>query len=213
MQTGLLLMPGALISGAMMPITGRLYDKTGPRILVVTGLTLLAFATLLFSRLNLSTSYTTIVLWILLRGAVMAFANMPAQTAALAVIPQELVGRASAMTNIIRSVSSSFGIAALTSILTKRMAFHAQSMTDRVGSGSIATTEYLQNFAAQTGGSVAATRSSAVSYLHGHIQQLSFVKGIDDVFIIAAILTIAGVVPSMFLKKGAGSGGMAMAAE
>lgn len=213
MQTGLLLMPGALISGVMMPITGRLYDKTGPRVLVVGGLTLLAFATFLFRNLNLSTSYGTIILWIVMRGAVMAFANMPAQTAALAVIPQELVGRASAMTNIIRSVSSSFGIAALTSVLTKRMAFHAQNMANHVNAGRIATTEYFQNFAAQMGGSVAATRSPALSYLHGHIQQLSFVKGIDDVFIIAAVLTIIGVIPSAFLKKGAAAGGPRVAAE
>ena len=67
--------------------------------------------------------------------------------------------------------------------------------------------------AAQGGGRGAATLLSAVSYLRGHIHQLSFVKGIDDVFIIAAILTIAGFVPSFFLKKGGGGGGMAMAAE
>ena len=213
MQTGLLLMPGALISGVMMPLTGRLYDKVGPRVLVVFGLIFLATFTFMFRNLSLQTSYGTIILWVVLRGGVMAFANMPAQTAALAVIPTELVGRASAVTNIIRSLASSFGIAGLTSVLTKRIAFHAQGMADTVNSTSIATSSYLQNFAQSMGGSVKATQASALSYLNGHIQQLAFVKGVDDLFMIAAGLTIFGVVPAMFLKKGTAPAGPAAVAE
>ena len=31
METGLLMMPGALVSGAIMPLTGWLFDRVGPR--------------------------------------------------------------------------------------------------------------------------------------------------------------------------------------
>lgn len=201
MQTGLLMMPGALMSGITMPIAGRLYDKIGPKVLVFAGLAGLAAITYVFHYINLETTYATFTLWVILRGLPMAFANMPAQTAALAVIPQEMVGRASAVTNIIRNVSSSFGIATLTAVLTNRMALHTQHMADTVTSTSIATQEYLRNFAAQAGGSVAATRSGALAQINAQIQQLSFVKGIDDLFIIASVLTVLGVIPAIFLKK------------
>jgi EmrB/QacA subfamily drug resistance transporter len=213
MQTGLLLMPGALISAIMMPITGRLYDKIGPRFLVVTGLLLLALLTYNFRFLNLDTPYATITLWIVLRGGVIALANMPAQTAALAVIPTELVSRASAMTNVLGRIASSFGIAGLTSVLTHRIAFHSQNMAQSVTAGSPGTIDYLTNFAAGLGGTVASTRSVAISYLYGHVQKLAFVKGIDDVFLIAAGLTLLGVVPSMFLKKGSVAETPAVAGE
>ena len=213
MQTGLLLMPGALVSGLMMPLTGRLYDKVGPRALVVVGLLLLGLLTYTFSFINIQTSYATITLWIVLRGGVMALANMPAQTAALAVIPNELVSRASAMTNIVRNVASSFGIAGLTSVLTHRIAVHSQNMSDHLVAGSIATTDFFQRFAASVGAPVQATRSSALAYLNGQVQKLAFVKGIDDLFIIAAVLTLIGVIPSLFLNKGVVAKGPNVAAE
>ncbi|HUX38310.1 MAG TPA: DHA2 family efflux MFS transporter permease subunit, partial [Rectinemataceae bacterium] len=125
METGLLMMPGALASGAMMAVVGRLYDKIGPRPLAIVGIFGLAVLTYSFHNLNLVTATGTIMLWNMLRGAVMAFANMPAQTAALVDVPTELIGRASSISNIIRSVAGSFGIAWLTSVLTSRQAFHA----------------------------------------------------------------------------------------
>ena len=38
METGLLMMPGALISGLIMPIQGRLFDRIGPRPLAIAGI-------------------------------------------------------------------------------------------------------------------------------------------------------------------------------
>ena len=45
METGLLMMPGALVSGLMMPVTGKLFDKIGPRPLALFGVVLLMFLT------------------------------------------------------------------------------------------------------------------------------------------------------------------------
>ena len=66
METGLLMMPGALVSGLMMPIIGRLFDKIGPRPLVILGLLTLAFITFLFRNLNLATATVTIMVWTML---------------------------------------------------------------------------------------------------------------------------------------------------
>ena len=41
----LLMMPGALMSGVMMPIVGNLYDRIGPRLLAVSGVVALAYMT------------------------------------------------------------------------------------------------------------------------------------------------------------------------
>ena len=87
---------------------------------------MLIFVSWLFHYLNLATATMTIILWTMLRGFVMPLANMPAQTAALVEIPTQLVGRASALTNIIGRVAGSFGIAVLTSVLTTRQVLHGQ---------------------------------------------------------------------------------------
>lgn len=212
METGMLMMPGALASGLMMGITGRLYDKVGPRPLAVIGIAMLAILTFQFSRLNMLTATGTIVIWVLMRGGVMAFANMPAQTAALVDVPTELVGRASSISNIIRSLASSFGIAWFTTILTSRQAFHTARMAWTVTPDDPTVAATLSGVGAALGGG-AVGKGGALAYMSGLIAQQSFVAGIDDIFIVASIVTLLGFIPAFLLKKGGsdGPGPMAMA--
>jgi EmrB/QacA subfamily drug resistance transporter len=200
MQTGLLLMPGALASGLMMPITGKLYDKIGPRPLVVFGVSLLAVLTFQFHNLNLMTATSTIIIWVTLRGMVMAFANMPAQTAALADVPTELVGRASSISNIIRSVAGSFGLAVLTSILTMRQAYHGARLAWTLVPGAPTVDAAVSRIAHMFGGG-AHGHGIALAYLKGIVTQSSFINGIDDVFVAAAVFTMLALIPGLFLKR------------
>jgi len=201
MQTGLLLMPGALASGLMMPITGRLYDKIGPRPLVVFGALMLSILTFQFHNLNLATATTTIILWNTMRGMVMAFANMPAQTAALSDVPTELVGRASAISNIIRNVSGSLGLAALTSVLTARQAIHGARLAWTLVPGNPVVDGTVAKIAA-TLGHGARGQGAALAYLKGIVTRTSFINGIDDVFVAAATFSVLALIPALFLTHG-----------
>jgi len=200
METGLLMMPGALISGLMMPVVGRLFDRLGPRPLAVTGIVLLVFISWLFHFLNLATATSTIILWTVIRGLVLPLANMPAQTAAMVDIPTELVGRASAMTNIVQRVASSFGIAVLTSVLTTRQALHGQWLAWTVNPSNPAAMSALAHAGAVMGGG-ARGRGLALAFLQGQALKTGFVNGIDDVFLITAVITAIAFVPALFLKR------------
>ncbi len=213
METGLLMMPGAIVSGIMMPIAGRLYDRVGPRVLVVAGLLLLGFITYIFHFLNLDTPWATITIWVMVRGVVLALANLPAQTAALVDIPTEIVGEASAMTNIINRVSSSMGLAVLTSVLNNRIAVHAAHMAQSVTPWNPALADFFSKFTAAAGAALGQSRAAALAYLQGIIGRQAFVSGIDDVFIIAAVLALIGVIPAIFLKRGSGPARRAQPAE
>ena len=204
METGMLMLPGALVSGLMMPIIGRLFDKVGPRPLVVAGLLLLAFITFLFRNLNLATATTTVMLWTMIRGMTMPLAMMPAQTAAMVDIPTELIGRASSITNIISRVSSSFGIAVMTSLLTRRQAIHGARLSWGLSAANATVTDTISRAAAAMGGG-AHGKSVALAYIAGMVAKTSFVNAIDDVFIITALLTLIALVPALFLKRGTGA--------
>jgi EmrB/QacA subfamily drug resistance transporter len=201
METGLLMMPGALVSGLMMPVIGRLFDRIGPRPLALLGIILLIYISWLFHYVNLATATSTIVAWTMLRGLVMPLAAMPAQTAAMVDIPTELVGRASATTNIIQRVSSSFGIAVLTTVLTTRQALHGEWLAWTVNPANPAAMAALSHAGALMGGG-AKGRGMALAFLKGMAAKTSFVNAIDDVFIITAILTTFAIIPAFFLKKG-----------
>jgi hypothetical protein len=44
-------------------------------------------------------------------------------------------------------------------------------------------------------------RGVALAYIQGIVVKAAFVNAIDDVFIIAAAVTLAALVPALFLKK------------
>ncbi|MGA2379040.1 MAG: DHA2 family efflux MFS transporter permease subunit [Spirochaetia bacterium] len=201
METGLLMMPGALVSGLMMPVVGRLFDKIGPRPLALSGILMLILISWLFHYLNLATATGTIIAWTMLRGFVMPLANMPAQTAAMVDIPTQLIGRASAITNIIGRVSSSFGIAVLTTVLTTRQVLHEDWLAWTVNPANHAAMSALAHAGALMGGGTRG-RGMALAFLQGMAAKTAFVDAIDDVFIITAIFTVVAVIPAFFLKKG-----------
>lgn len=187
-----------------MPIVGRLFDRIGPRPLVILGLLLLAFITFLFRNLNLATATSTVMLWVMFRGLVMPLANMPAQTAALVDLPAELVGRASAVTNIIGRVSSSFGIAVLTSMLTTRQVFHGARLSWALRAANPAAITFLARAGTFTGGG-SRGRTITLAILQGLIAKISFVNAIDDVFLVTAAFTLVALVPALFFKRGSGA--------
>jgi EmrB/QacA subfamily drug resistance transporter len=201
LETGLLMMPAALVSGAIMPIQGRLFDRFGPRPLAIAGILLLILVSWLFHYLTLATSTSTIILWMMLRGFVMPLANMPAQTAALVEIPTQLVGRASALTNIIGRVAGSFGIAVLTSVLNTRQILHGNWLAWSVNPANPVATGALAGASQMMGGSVKG-HSMALAFLQGTVTQTAFVDAIDDAFLITAIFTVVAVIPAFFLKRG-----------
>jgi len=178
LDTGLLMLPGALVSGLLMPIIGKIYDKTGARPLAIIGIISLAYTTYLLHNIDVTTSNSTIVYWMILRGISMSFAAVSAQAASLDAVSNSEIGDASAISNIISRVSASLGIAALTSILTSRITYHAGKISaGLIASGTDITTQITQ------------------------IKVESFVNGLDDIFMIASALTLVGLIPALFLKK------------
>jgi EmrB/QacA subfamily drug resistance transporter len=193
MQAGLLMMPAALISGLLMPISGVLYDRIGPKFMVFSGLIVLAYAQYQFHQLDTSTPFRVIQVWLILRSVGMSFGMMPAQTAALAVIPPKLAGQASAINNIISRVSGSFGIAVLTSVINNRQTMYAGRLAEQITPTNAVIESLLHKF----GGSGAAYQT-----LQGLVSQISYVRAIDDIFVIMCVLTVPGLLFSFFLKKG-----------
>ena len=58
LSSGLMMLPGAVIMGIMSPITGKLFDKYGPRILGIVGLSITAVSTYMLANLQIDSSHT-----------------------------------------------------------------------------------------------------------------------------------------------------------
>lgn len=202
-ETGLLLMPAAIVTALMMPISGFLFDKFGAKLLAATGLILLAWGTFEFHNLSLDTSNQSIILFAIIRSLGMGLAMMPITTAGMNTIPLNLVGRASSLNNVTRQIAGSFGIAVLTAVMQNRQAFHAARLSEAVSATSPAATSLLaqlQGLLAHTGAGIA-SKSAALGILSGLIAQSSMVWAIDDTFVVAALFIFIAIPLSFFLNK------------
>ncbi|MFC3038774.1 MDR family MFS transporter [Virgibacillus xinjiangensis] len=117
-ESGMVIMPGALLMGFMSPINGRIFDRFGARWLVIIGLALLTITSLLYTNLTVDTSlaYLTIVFTVRMLGISMIM--MPATTAGLNQLSKKMIPHGSAMTNTMRQVAASIGTAILVTVMT-----------------------------------------------------------------------------------------------
>lgn len=118
MEAGLALLPGALISGIMSPITGRIFDKVGAKWLAITGFSILTVSSFGLSILNENTSFQYITIWFAVRMFGLSMVMMPLTTAGLNQLPKRLIPHGAAMTNTMRQVGASIGTAMLVTVMT-----------------------------------------------------------------------------------------------
>lgn len=128
LDSGLMMLPGAIIMGIMSPITGRLFDKFGPRMLAVVGLTITAISTYMLAHLQINSSYPYIILVYTLRMFGMSMVMMPIMTNGLNQLPTTLNPHGTAVNNTAQQVSGSIGTAVLVTIMNSVTKTEAQSL-------------------------------------------------------------------------------------
>ncbi len=124
LQSGLTTFPQALGVFFAMPFASRVYQRIGPRRMMMIGMLGIAATTFAFVWVDLATNAWWIRLIMLGRGASFGMTLIPMQTATFATIRPQDTGRASAIFNSGRQVAASFGVALLATVLTNRLAHH-----------------------------------------------------------------------------------------
>lgn len=118
LESGLMIMPGALVMGLMSPITGRIFDKIGARYLAIVGLSIMTITTFFFTNLSTETSLIFLTVVFAIRMFGMSMVMMPVTTAGLNQLPVRLIAHGTAMNNTLRQVAASIGTAILVTVMT-----------------------------------------------------------------------------------------------
>ncbi|CAM3835726.1 MDR family MFS transporter [Alkalicoccus chagannorensis] len=118
LESGLALLPGALISGFMSPLTGYIFDKIGARKLAFTGLTIMTIATAAFVFVDIYATITLLALLFAIRMFGFSMVMMPVTTSALNELPKKVIPHGAAMNNTMRQIAASVGTALLVTIMT-----------------------------------------------------------------------------------------------
>ncbi|MCA0989727.1 DHA2 family efflux MFS transporter permease subunit [Pseudalkalibacillus hwajinpoensis] len=118
-ESGLMLLPGALIMGFMNPITGRIFDKFGAKWLAIIGLIIVTVTTFMFTNLTPETTFTYLAIVNAVRMFGVAMVMMPVTTAGLNQLPAHLIPHGTAMNNTMRQVSGAVGTALLVTVMSQ----------------------------------------------------------------------------------------------
>ncbi|PWI24212.1 MFS transporter [Kurthia sibirica] len=227
LDSGLLMLPGAIVMGLMSPITGKLFDKIGPRALAITGLVIMTVATYYLSQLTVHTTFTYLMVAYTIRMFGMSMVMMPVMTNGLNQLPQQLNPHGTAMNNTLQQVSGAIGAAIMITIMSHRTKTASAGIEDDVKlkvADKVKDRITEQVTAKATEAAQAGTPMSKAD-LAAYAKQLSedpsilkyaakmgkdladplvkkaMVEGINFSFLIAMFVTIVAIVLAFFLKR------------
>lgn len=177
LESGLLLLPGAILMGIMSPITGIIFDKIGARWLAVIGLLITTVTSYEFSKLTTETTYAHIMLMYTLRMFGMSMLMMPIQTAGMNQLPQRLNAHGSAMQQTLRNVAGALGTAFLVTVMSNETAARVKEV---LATGGVNPDDKLQM---------------------AEVTRNAMVHGINYSFVVATWMIAVSLVLAFFIKR------------
>ncbi|TYS13335.1 DHA2 family efflux MFS transporter permease subunit [Rossellomorea vietnamensis] len=184
LDAGLLMLPGALVMAFMSPITGKLFDKFGGRILATSGLMITVVTTYLFSKLTQDTSYTNLVVLNSIRMFGMSMVMMPVSTNGLNQLPARFYPHGTAMNNTLNQVSGAIGTALLITIMSNRTVTHTKELMQ----------DAMKNLSGQP-------TEAAMAQMQQQVGMEAMLQGINDAFLVASFIAGAALILSFFIKR------------
>jgi EmrB/QacA subfamily drug resistance transporter len=116
-EAGRILLPMGIVAFITMNITGRLYERVGPRPLVMSGMAVLAVTTFLWSRVPPDGDTLALLVLVAGRGVGFGLAAQIVQVVAYNTVPQGQLPRATSLLNICQRLVTAFSTALLTTAL------------------------------------------------------------------------------------------------
>ncbi|MFD2923785.1 MDR family MFS transporter [Halobacillus naozhouensis] len=127
MDTGLIMLPGAIAMAAASPVVGNVYDRIGPFKLVFTGASLVVISTALFSSIGLETSAYLIAIYQLIRCIGISLCTVPLTNAGMSAVTRDYSGHASSITNWARQGMASMSIGIFSALVVARSSGYLKS--------------------------------------------------------------------------------------
>jgi EmrB/QacA subfamily drug resistance transporter len=197
-NTGLMLIPQALVLAVLLPMSGLLYDRIGARWLAVSGLLVAGVGLLTLSEINVDIPNGSLVLGMCILAGGVGLAMMPIMSSGLGVVPPESAESASSFNTLAQRVSQAFGLGLLNAFLTVA---GAQGLADRSGLLTPSDPQVAAMSQNQAEMLVFYQRTSGIAQADAYSQA----------FVVIGLLCLAGAVLALFMRGGKPTAGSAPA--
>jgi MFS transporter, DHA2 family, multidrug resistance protein len=195
---GLALAPGGFATMLVMPIVARLILKMNAKYLLAGSIAGLAVSAFLMGRFSLSVDFQGIMWPRVIMGMAMGCLFVPLTGLTLRQLPNEEMGNATAIYNLLRNIGGSVGIAFVTTMLARGGQIHQVYLASHVTSFDRAYQWYQRGFAPLLQGR--GSPSLAPGLLYSRLVREANMLSFNDAFLILSGLMVL-VLPLVFLMK------------
>jgi DHA2 family multidrug resistance protein len=202
-QSGMALMPRALVMMVATPIVGRIYNHVSPRLLIAVGVLLFSYGAYEMSHLALTSSPRDVTIAIAVQGIGFACLFVSLNTTALATIPRHLLPDATGLNSLLRQIGGSVGLAIFATLLSvytvdARAAVSAHLWQTRPE--LLARQAAIQHAFIQRGMDAATAHAASIRALAGVVARQAGTLAFDKLFLLAGLLFLL-VLPLLIWLK------------
>jgi DHA2 family multidrug resistance protein len=204
MQTGLILLPGGLTTAIMMPIVGKLLQKgVPPQLMNALGFGSFFFSTYMLSHSTLASGRADFFLPLVLRGIGLGLLFVPLTTLALSNLRGKDIAQGAGLTNMMRQLGGSFGVALIATYVEKRSWAHRQGLLEHLSIYDPPVRERLNAMVQgllTKGSTLVEAQKQAYGALEGIVVRQTFLMTYMDAFRIVGIFFLL-CIPLLLLFK------------
>jgi EmrB/QacA subfamily drug resistance transporter len=203
LQTGLrflVLSGGILLTSTL---AGRLTAQVPIRFLIAPGLALVGIGLLLMRGIDAGTHWEHLIPGFVVAGAGVGFINPPLASTAIGVVTPDRAGMASGINSTFRQVGIATGIAGLGTLFAHTVSTHIESLLRGTPGVSAKAAHALAATVSQGSGAASGLGSfpAKARPAAAHAVRASFTTGLNDVFLVGAVLTLVAAVLTLILIR------------
>jgi EmrB/QacA subfamily drug resistance transporter len=198
LEAGVRLLPMAAVMMVISPLSAKLVERIGSKIVVATGLSVAAVGLIIASRLTAGASYPEVLWSLVVLAAGMALVMPPATESIMGSLPPAKAGVGSAVNDTTRQVGGALGVAVLGSVMSST---YGPRVADAI-SGFPLSAEQANAVSDQIGAAVGAAEriGGEPGRLLASVASKGFADGMGTAFVIgAAALVLGAVIVAIFL--------------
>lgn len=137
-RAGLLLLPGGISNGVMAVIGGKIFDKRGPRRLIIIGFIINTIALIYFSKIDVTSNQLWIIIFYIVLMVGIAMVTTPSQTNGINALQLDRYPDGTAIVNSAIQTSGAIGTAIAISILNMTQNKYLSSINGTITDGQTA---------------------------------------------------------------------------
>ncbi|MEJ2060617.1 MAG: DHA2 family efflux MFS transporter permease subunit [Gammaproteobacteria bacterium] len=185
LDTGLVMAPRGLASMFSMMLVSRLSGKVDPRLMILVGITFATGGSWMMTQYTMVLSMSSLIVPMVLQGLGMGLIFAPLAAVAYATLAPQFTAEAAGMFSLLRTVGSSIGISALSTLLAR----HTQVSWNQLGANIDLSNPALHDFLARQ--QMELHNPLTAQILARMVQQQAFMIALLDCFLLVTVSFVA----------------------